>query len=686
MRLILTLSLSLVLTTLLCRAVAPEKELRLADFEDEPVSHQSETGAAGAWTWWLPSGADQYVLPISAGVVVDPLRAETMAWLADGAPWPLVELPVFGARFGEETLVVIVPWPHNAQLVVRERQIGVRFSVPEGHPRRQPCRIVTMRRGGDPLAVARAFREWRQNAAETGAIPRPRPLREKVEDLETTARLFGAPHFYLWGPSLFSRHDLARTKWIPFARALRDAPASSFGGRLLYSFTAEQNDALRELAEAKWPMDHLTVTVAGAIDHALTKRELLAVSPDVSPAEVIRENRAKLAEEFGNFVGSPKEWGDGLSRPLLDAFHDAGIERALLLLSDLYGTSFRPDVVARAEELGFLLGPYDSYHSVHSPNAGPNETWETAQFGQAAYEHGRVINADGSGHRGFRGRGYHFSPEAAWPYVQKRVGRIVAQAPYSTWFIDCDATAECFDDFSPEHPATKWEDTKWRRQRLAWLEANRRMVVGSEGGSALFADVIHYGHGVETPYLGHLDPAFRDRESPHFLGRHWPPDSPEQAFKPIPVPPSLKTPYFDPAVRIPLYQAALGDEVIATHHWSFDSLKFEDVAAVRELMEILYQVPPMYHLNREMWPKRRARILRHLSFWSPLHRSLATVPLTNFEWLTEDRLVQQTTFEAEGGPVTITVNFSEEARAGHPPRSASIGGGSPLAGRVFRVE
>jgi hypothetical protein len=81
------------------------------------------------------------------------------------------------------------------------------------------------------------------------------------------------------------------------------------------------------------------------------------------------------------------------------------------------------------------------------------------------------------------------------------------------------------------------------------------MVVGSEGGSILFADVIDFGHGVHTPYIGHLDPAFTDPASPSFLGKHWPPDRPDLSFKPVPVPLGLRTPYFDATVRIPLYQA-----------------------------------------------------------------------------------------------------------------------------------
>jgi len=212
------------------------------------------------------------------------------------------------------------------------------------------------------------------------------------------------------------------------------------------------------------------------------------------------------------------------------------------------------------------------------------------------------------------------------------------------------------------------------------------MVVGSEGGSVLFADVIHFGHGVHTPYIGHLHPGFRDRQSPHFLGRHWPPDTPAQSFKPVPVPPALKTPYFDPTVRIPLYQAALGDEVIVSHHWSFDSLKFVDIVQTRELLEILYMVPPLYHLNRETWPKRRDAILKHLAFWGPLHRELAAAPLIRVACLSADRLVQRTTFKTGGGEVSITVNFGEDSQAGYPALSATVAGPILARERVYSVE
>ncbi|MBP7948796.1 MAG: hypothetical protein KA004_04005 [Verrucomicrobiales bacterium] len=663
---------------------AEERTLRRDEISAIRTAFRAGIGEAGHFTWWLPDGADAQVLPISAGIVVDASRADLMQMLRTGSPWSLAELPVLGMRFGEEQIVVIVPWPQYAELIVTDR-LGIRFSAPKGRERAAPAEIVAQRRPADPLEVARCFREWRATATATGAIPRPRPLLRKMAELPKGDRLLGAPHIYLWGPTLFSRHDVPGTKWGAFAKALRDAPGESFGGTLVKSFSEEQRGGLRQLAAAEWPADYLTVGVAGAIDAALSRREMLRQDAAASDAEVIRRNRKALTEAFAEFVRPPESWGDGLSLPLLEALWQAGVERALLILSDLHGRAVRPEVVARAEALGYLLGPYDSYHSVHSPDAAPDETWETAQFGRTAYETGRIIRADGSGDAGFKNRGYHFSPKAAWPYVQERVNHITRQAPCTAWFIDCDATAECFDDFSAGHPATRVDDTTMRRQRLAWLESQHGLVVGSEGGSVLFADVIHFGHGVHTPYLGHLSPSFRDPKSPSFLGRYWPPDAPEIFFKPVLVPPALRTPYFDPALRIPLYCAALGDEVVTTHHWSFDSLKFADVKVLRELMEILYLVPPMYHLNRASWPKRRADILKHLAFWGPLHRDLATVPLDGFAWLSGDRLVQRTTFHPKGGEVTITVNFGGKAQAGYPPHSATVNGCAALRESVYHA-
>lgn len=643
----------------------------------------ADAPSSRVFTWWFPEGFTHVILPIAGGVHCAWPEAPLVETLKRRSPWELKELPVLGLQYGERCLAVIVPWPHYVDVVVEDR-IGIRFAFPRERNNTTPCELVIKWTDAQPLSIAKEFRKWRKGASNIGAIPRPRNLETKAKVHPMVERLYGAPHFYLWGPAGFSRHDVTHRQWISFAKGILHAKPGTAVHQLVTRFSKAERNALLELAKAEWPANYLTVAIAGAIDRSL-QGPVLTGNPEADPILAYQRNRQALFDALGSGLASPTRWGDGLSIPLLEAIKDAGLDRALLVLSDLYGEAVRPEVVQRADELGFLIGPYDSYHSVHAPDALPDDTWETAQFDRTAFEIGRVVKEQGRKQGGFKGRGFHFSPQAAWPYVKERVSSIHQRNHYTGWFIDCDATGECFDDYHPQHPANRVKDVHFRRDRLKWLEQDRGMLVGSEGGSVLFADVIHFGHGPHTPYIGHLHPGFRDRNSPHFLGRHWPPDSPEQSFKPVSLPDALKSPYFDPTVRIPLYQAALGDELLATHHWSFDSMKLSNVAGIRALLEILYAVSPMYHMNREMWPKRKDAILHHVSFWGPLHRAVAELEMTHFEWLSEDRLIQRTTFGSGAKEIKVTVNFGENKWHQIHPLSAQVSGINELAGKIYRV-
>jgi len=660
------------------------REILFSEIGAAPAVLTAEAGPSREFSYRLPEGADAFILPMSAGIRVDTSDSELLRRLREGSPWSLIQLPLLGVRYGDRTLVVIVPWPQYAELVVTDR-LEIRFQFPVERNNVTPCELVVQWAGKDPLEAARVFREWRASASDLGSIPRPRPLSLKAQQVPRISALYGAPHFYLWGSAVFSRFDVRDGQWPALARRLAQPTEGSLAAAIAGLFSDSERNAVSRILKEGRAAPYLAIEVAGGLARVLADRALLGLAAEVPSAAVIDKNREAFAAQFSGLVNEPGSWGDGPSVGMLEALHGAGIEHAVVLLGDFYGNTSRPDLATRAEALGYLFGPYDSYHTVHSPDARPDDTWETAQFDRPAYEEGRVLNADGSGHVGFRGTGYHFAPSAAWPYVQSRVRSAMASVPYSTWFVDCDATGEWFDDYSPSHPASRVDDMKARRNRLEWLRTEFGLPIGSEEGTVLMADLVDFGHGVQTPFIGHLDPAFRDRKSPYFLGAYWPSDAPASFFKEVPVAPSVVRPYFDPRVRIPLYQAVLGDELIGTHHWSFDSLKFRDLAASRELMEILYMVPPLYHISRATWPERRDRIVRHVSFWAPLHRQLAPVRLTRFEWLSADRLLQRTTFRGRKGEVTITVNFAEELRESYPPLSATVAGTIDAAEKVYRA-
>ena len=350
-------------------------------------------------------------------------------------------------------------------------------------------------------------------------------------------------------------------------------------------------------------------------------------------------------------------WGDGLSVKLLERFAESGLDR-LWLGVDSWQDGFRhPTAVAKARELGYLIGPYDSYHSIHHPNE--KDTWETAQFDLSLYETGAIVNADGTKNRGFKKKGYHLSPLVAHPYVEDRVNGIVAQMPtdFNTWFIDCDAYGELFDDYSPAHPATQLDDMNARLARIAWIRDTHNMVVGSEGGAAYSVSTLHFAHGMTTPVIGWGDPDMKTKDSPYYIGGYWPPEGPAIHIKQVPLKPSYLYHYYDPRFRLPLYQIVFHDSVVTTNHWLSGSLKFENAIETLALLELLYNVPPLYHLNMAEFTKHKAWIQRHYAFFSPLHRHIGGQTMTDFEWLRDDRQVQRTEF---GDMVELLANFGTE--------------------------
>ncbi|RUQ44148.1 hypothetical protein D8M30_17290, partial [Corynebacterium pseudodiphtheriticum] len=132
----------------------------------------------------------------------------------------------------------------------------------------------------------------------------------------------------------------------------------------------------------------------------------------------------------------------------------------------------------------------------------------------------------------------------------------------------------------------------------------------------------------------------------------------------------------------PLYQAVFHGSVITTHHWLFDSLKLSNVRAENALTQLLYNVPPLYHLSASTVKQRLPVMVRQDRFFRPLHQRLATQALTDFRWLTADRQVQQTTF-ADG--TRLVANFAAEEKDGYAGRSvtALVAGEKPV---VYQVD
>jgi hypothetical protein len=213
---------------------------------------------------------------------------------------------------------------------------------------------------------------------------------------------------------------------------------------------------------------------------------------------------------------------------------------------------------------------------------------------------------------------------------------------------------------------------------LRWISTTLHLPTGSEGGNAASHDIL-FAHGMQTPVIGWGDREMNNARSRYFTGAWYPDDQPAKFFKPVPLKDTYRAIHFDPTTRLPLYQTVYHGAVITTHHWLFDNLKLNNVHVENTLIQLLYNVPPLFHLSNQTLARRLPEIVRQDAFFRPLHERLASQALVKFEWLTSDRRVQRTVFE-DGTSLVANFRDTDYTWRGATITGASIAAFSPDRG------
>lgn len=232
---------------------------------------------------------------------------------------------------------------------------------------------------------------------------------------------------------------------------------------------------------------------------------------------------------------------------------------------------------------------------------------------------------------------------------------------FNSWFIDCDATGEIYDDYTPGHVTTQEEDLQARLERMSYIRDNYQLVTGSEGGNDFAASTIAYAHGIELKSFSWMDDDMKNnRESEYYIGKYYNPSGgvAEHFSKVIPLKDHLYTIFVDPRYDVPLYKLVYNDSVITAAHWDWSTFKIQGAVQDRMVREILYNVPPLYHLDENEWEKYKDVIAAHHSVWSEFSRQAVLLEMTGFESVTPDGSVQKTVY---GGELTAVANFGDSA-------------------------
>lgn len=616
------------------------------------------------------------IWPLAEGHYVPAGNAVWNAFLQDQGEVNTTQdlsLPLWGVDHGRFTLNWLLTNPYHNRLQWQADGGGLALTVAHQFTALEPGAPMTLRLHlgpADPLAGAKRYREW---LVEQG---RYEPLTDKLRQTPEAEKLLGASHVYLWGNDLLGPDDVR--DWPLLVKVLR--------GHALKGLLDKETTQV--LTQSR-PLDRYQKSVLlrglnAAINQKARQTWQATDEPDMLKlADGYGVLRRELATAFaGALSDSPGTWGSTLSTQTVEALQGAGLKRLLLTLGEGWeGGLWHPEAIQAGVNAGYLMAPYDSYETALSSSENPD--WSTAHLGSKAYRDCAIVLKDGKLKTGFQQSGHYTDPRCVRPLLETRVQAVQAKAGFNAWFLDAYATSMVFDSYRDGAEMTQAQNADGNIDASRWLNTVLKLPAGSEDGNAVTAQGILFAHGMQTPVIGWGDREMtKDKQSPYYVGNWYPPEQPAVFFKPVPLNEPFRTVYFDPRMRLPLYQAVFHGSVITTHHWLFDSLKLSNVRADNELAQLLYNVPPLYHLSAATLKQRIPLIQRQDRFFRPLHERLATQAMTDFRWLTADRQVQQTTF-ADG--TRLVANFAAGDEEGYAGKSvtALVEGEKP---RVYQVD
>ncbi len=569
-----------------------------------------------------------------------------------------LSLPLVGMDHGDHTLHWLFLEPFGNRLHWRAEGEGVSL---QAHHAFSPLAVDTPMQwllhlgGPDPLAGAKRYRQWLHDAGDF------EPMADKIAANPETLKLLGATHVYLWGGGLLAPKDV--TNWILLRQHLS-------GDSALAVALAKQREpeAQALLGASGIPDRYQRRVLVRDLNRALNdlaRESWQTAAPD--PERMVasyRRVRDTVAAELGDALTADRAgWGGGVSRQTMQRLRESGLGKLWIGLGDSWEPGlWHPEAIADGVQAGWLLAPYDSYETALP--LGENPDWSTAHLGEDAYQRCAIVREAGERKAGFLGKGHYTDPACVRPLLERRVQAVQGAAGFNSWFLDAYATGMLYESYRPGATMTFAANAEGNIDASRWIGRTLPAVVGSEDGNAVTAQGIAFAHGLQTPVMGWGDPDIghqdnRNTRSPYYLGNYFPAEQPSVFFKQVPAKPLYQHVHFAAPSRLPLYQAVFHDALVTSHHWGMDNLKFSNVQPEGTLMQLLYNVAPMYHLSADTLDERLPAMQRMDAFFRPLHERLATQPLVAFRWRTPDRLVQETRF-ADG--TVLLANFSAQSR------------------------
>lgn len=627
---------------------------------------------------WPNISGETYYMPLGEGKRIPSKDKSWMDYLKN-QKFTVIEqfsMPFWAAKYGDYAVLFIMENPYRNELYF-QTDSSIQFTLNHQYPEIDSKKENSFRiyiTENNPTKIAKIYRNY---VKEQGKFV---TLEEKAKKNPNIKKLYGAAHIYLWGENLIEpsnikwqkfRKTASNNKIIEYLKQLADKTETGSEASLIFDEIVKQdyvseyqkNIICRFLSEALKMEDLYNPAIFPKETNEIKNYKTKGIKK-LNPSEIIQFNKHILSANLPNVFESPDKWMNHSTVDLIKDIKASGFENAWIGLNSWEQAYGKPELTDTAVKEGFLIGSYDSYHSIHEPG---KEQWITAKFPKESYyENATITNKNGEKESGFQKVGRKLNPTLTLSLVKQRVNEVLSVNPsFNSWFIDCDATGEIFDDYTPSHQTTQQEDLDARLKRMAYIRDKHNMVIGSEGGNDFAASTIAFAHGIELKTFSWMDEDMKlNKESKYYIGKYYNPTGgvAEHFAKQIPIKKQYDTIFAAPEYDMPLFKLVYNDSVITSYHWDWSTFKIKDRVKDRMLREVLYNVPPLYHLDGEEWNKYKNDMVKHTKQWSQFSKQVIQEEMTEFQYLKEDGSIQMCKY---GDKIKVVANFSDKSHVYH---------------------
>lgn len=634
------------------------------------IDIKSNVKEANSFTWPSISG-ESYVLPINEGKFIPSNDKYWKEYLNNQV---LNTIESFSMQFfsvNKENFAATYIMKNKFNNEVKfDSKNDIKFELTHEYPSINENKDYGFRVYITDKNVDDVTKNYKNYVIENGEF---KTLNEKAKDNKNIEKLYGAPQIYFWDKSIITVEDI---KWNLFKTNMSKEFIDWM--KELLNTKVEDGKEISNILDTIKNQDYIDnyqkQSIVRGLNSVMTLKEFY--NPNVfknidneskeaikkgidklNRVELVNLNKRLLKSELKNATKPVNEWAKSNTIDVLEDMKRSGMNKAWIGFDDIDSGYVSPEFIKKANDYGYLIGPYDSYHSIHKPG---EEKWSTATFeDKSLYENATIKDKNGKKLEGFQGTGRKLNPTLSMPSVKSRVDRVLNEGyDFNSWFIDCDATGEIYDDYSKNHITTQAKDLEARLKRMSYIRDDKNMVIGSEGGNDFASTTIAFAHGLETPAFSWVDPDMnKNKDSKYYVGRYYSPTGgvPKVFSKQVPVKELYKKIFISPEYSLPLFRLVYNDSVVTSDHWLWGTFKIADEVESRMMKEVLYNTAPMYHIDKSEWEKHKEDILNHDKVWSEFNKKALSYPMTDFEFLSDDRLVQTTCY---GDNLRVVANFS----------------------------